>query len=88
MTIWRPSRVLWSGCGRLLPKFGEMNSMNLDAQTQEIGFEGFPVQTITSAGGVTQTTSVVKSVEHVSLPADTFELPAGYAKQEMPGIGK
>ncbi len=73
---------------KTLPKFGEMNSMNLDAQTQEIGFEGFPVQTITSAGGVTQTTSVVKSVEHVSLPADTFELPAGYAKQEMPGIGK
>ncbi|MGA8172593.1 MAG: DUF4412 domain-containing protein [Methylocystis sp.] len=71
-----------------LPKSGDLNSLNLNEQTQEIGFEGFPVETITIAQGAPQMTSTVKSIQHVSLPADTFELPAGYAKQEMPGFGK
>ncbi len=79
---------LMEGMRKTLPKVGDMNSMNLDAQAQEIGFEGFPVETVTSAQGVTQSTSIVKSVQHVSVPADTFELPAGYTKQEMPSFGK
>jgi len=74
---------------KALPKFGDGNNMNFEEQAQQIGFEGLPVETVTSAQGVTQTTSIVKSVQHVSsLPPDTFELPAGYAKQEMPSFGK
>ncbi len=73
---------------KTMPKFGDMNSFSGDAQTKEIGFEGFPVETIMLADGAARTTSTVKSIQHVSLPADTFELPAGYAKQEMPGFGK
>jgi hypothetical protein len=73
---------------KTLPKSGDMNSLNLNDQAQEIGFEGYPVETVTSAQGAPQTTSTVKSIQHVSLPADTFELPAGYAKQEIPSFGK
>jgi hypothetical protein len=71
-----------------LPKSGQTNGLNLNEQTQEIGFEGFPVETVTTIQGAAPMTSTVKSIQHVSLPADTFELPAGYAKQEMPEFGK
>ncbi len=71
-----------------LPESDDKNSLSLNDQTQEIGFEGFPVETVTIARGAPQMTSTVKSIQHVSVPADTFELPAGYAKQEMPSFGK
>ena len=71
-----------------LREFDDKNSLSLNDQTQEIGFEGFPVETVTIALGAPQMTSTVKSIQHVSVPADTFELPAGYAKQEMPSFGK
>jgi hypothetical protein len=73
---------------KAMPMAGAMNSMDFDKQTQEIGFEGFPVETVTSVNGAPHTTSTVKSVQHLSLPAETFELPAGYTKQEVPGFGK
>lgn len=71
-----------------LPKSGQMNGLNLEAQTQEIGFEGFPVETVTLLPNAPQMTSTVKAIQHVSLPAETFELPAGYVKQEMPEFGR
>lgn len=81
-------RGLMEGMRKSLPKSGEMNGLNLSDQTKEIGFEGFPVETVTSPQGAPQMTSTVKSIQHVSLPADTFELPAGYTKQEMPDFGR
>jgi hypothetical protein len=38
--------------------------------------------------GAPRTTSTMKSVQHLTLPAETFEVPAGYTKQEMPGLGQ
>jgi hypothetical protein len=73
---------------KTLPTAGAMGSMDFDRQTQEIGFEGFPVQTVTSMNGAPSTTSTMTSVQHLTLPADTFEVPAGYTRQEMPGLGK
>jgi hypothetical protein len=70
---------------KAMPQSAQMNSMDPDAQTQEIGFEGFPVETVISADGTPRTTSTMKAVQHLSLPADTFEVPAGYTRQEMPG---
>jgi hypothetical protein len=70
---------------KAMPQMAQMNSMDLNAQTQEIGFEGFPVETVTSSEGKLRTTSTMKTVQHLSLPADTFEIPAGFTKQEIPG---
>jgi hypothetical protein len=70
---------------KAMPQSAQTNSMDIDAQTQEIGFEGFPVETVISANGTLRTTSTMKSVQHLSLPADTFEIPAGYTRREMPG---
>ncbi len=47
---------------KTLPKSGDMNSLNLNDQTQEIGFEGFPVETVTFAHGAPQITSTVTSI--------------------------
>jgi hypothetical protein len=73
---------------KAMPQMAQMNSMDLNAQTQEIGFEGFPVETVVSSDGRPRTTTVMKTVQHLSLPADTFEVPAGYTRQEMPGPGR
>lgn len=73
---------------KTMPTAGAMGGMDFDRQAREVGFEGFPVQTETTLNGAQRTTSTLKSVEHLSLPADTFEVPAGYTKQEMPGLGR
>jgi hypothetical protein len=81
-------RKLGQRMQKTMPMTGGMNSIDFDSQTQQIGFEGYPVQTVTSMNGAPRTTSTMTSVEHLTLPADTFELPAGYTRQEMPGLGK
>jgi hypothetical protein len=81
-------RKLTERMQKAMPTVGAMNDMNFDKQVQEIGFEGFPVATVTSLNGAPRTTSTMKSVQHLTLPADTFDLPAGYTRQDMPGIGK
>jgi len=73
---------------KMIPTAGAMGGMDFDRQAREVGFEGFPVQTETTINGAQRTTSTLKSVEHLALPADMFEVPAGYAKQEMPGLGR
>ena len=73
---------------KMIPTAGAMGGMDFDRQAREVGFEGFPVQTETTVNGAQRTTSTLKSVEHLALPADMFEVPAGYAKQEMPGLGR
>ncbi len=71
-----------------MPTAGAMGGLDFDKLRQEVGFEGFPVQTVTSMNGTPRTTSTMKSVQHLTLPADTFDLPTGYTRQEMPGLGK
>jgi hypothetical protein len=46
------------------------------------GVDGFPIQTETNDGWKT----VVTRVEQKSTPATDFEVPAGYKKEEMPGM--
>ena len=61
---------------------------DFDAMSKSIGFDGIPVQTAhVSTDGKTEIESTIKSVDRKSIPADAFELPAGYTKQEMPMMG-
>lgn len=75
--------------GRLQPQGVDRNvaMMDFDAQTQQIGFVGLPVETVTYLNGKMLTTTVVKSVAHAPLGADIFEVPAGYTRMEMPSFG-
>lgn len=58
--------------------------MDFDAQTRQIGFEGFPVEAAIYVSGKVRTTTTVKSVDHAPLPPDIFEVPAGYARKQIP----
>lgn len=59
-------------------------AMDFDAMSKAVGFDGLPVRTVTYLPNGTQSQIVVTAVERKALPPATFELPAGYAKQEMP----
>lgn len=66
-----------------------MTTMDFDAMTKAIGFEGFPVQTISKFGdGSRQVVTTLKSIQHQDPPAGAFDLPAGYTKREMAGMGR
>lgn len=59
-------------------------AMDFDAMSKAIGFDGIPLRTVTYMPNGTRRQITVKSVERRALPPGTFELPAGYARQEMP----
>lgn len=61
-----------------------MSQLDFDSIKKQIGFDGFPVETTLNAVDVhyaVQTT--LKSVKHEDPSAGTFDLPAGYARQDM-----
>lgn len=66
-----------------------MTMIDFDSMTKAIGFDGFPVQTSTKLGdGSRQVVATLKSIQHQDPPADAFELPSGYTKHEMGGMGR
>jgi hypothetical protein len=75
---------------KFLPGGASQNAamMDFDAQTQQIGFEGIPVETIIYLGGKARTATTIKAVEHVPVSPAIFEVPADYTKKEMPGFGR
>ncbi|MGD0723020.1 MAG: DUF4412 domain-containing protein [Roseiarcus sp.] len=61
-----------------------MAATDFPAQTQAIGFEGFPVQTTVAPRDPKHSlVTTVQSVRRQDPPAGAFDLPAGYAKVEM-----
>jgi hypothetical protein len=66
-----------------------MAQFDPDSIKQQIGFDGFPVQTTFNApGGQHAVQTTLKSVTHEDPPAASFELPAGFTRQDMgPGMG-
>ena len=73
------SAMLKSGLGR-----DQGTTMDFDAMSKAIGFEGVPVRSVIYLPNGRQHESTMKSVERRSLPPATFELPVGYTRQEMP----
>ena len=66
-----------------------MASLDFDSIKQQIGFDGFPVQTShSSPDGRHNVETTLKSIQHQDPPAGTFDLPAGFTRQDMgPGMG-
>jgi Domain of unknown function (DUF4412) len=60
--------------------------MDFDEQSKQIGFAGVPVETTLHLNGAALSTTIVKSVDHAPIAPDTFVIPAGYAKRDMPGL--
>jgi hypothetical protein len=66
-----------------------MAALNFDSMTKAIGFEGFPVQSVSKFGdGGRQVVVTLKSIQHQDPPAGAFDLPAGYTKHEFGDLGK
>ncbi len=66
-----------------------MPTIDFDSMTKAIGFDGFPVQTISKFGdGSREVVATLKSIQHQDPPAGAFDLPAGYAKRDMGGMGR
>ena len=59
---------------------------DFDEQSKQIGFAGVPVETTLHLNGAALSTTIVKSVDHAPIAPDTFVIPAGYAKRDMPGL--
>jgi Domain of unknown function (DUF4412) len=66
-----------------------MASLDFDSMKQQIGFDGFPVETAFKApDGRHNVDTVLKSIQHQAPPPGTFEVPAGFTRQDMgPGAG-
>jgi hypothetical protein len=78
------------GLGKFMRQMGgigaqrsPMSQFDFDSIRKQIGFDGFPVQTSLNAADVhyaVQTT--LKSIKHEDPPAGTFDLPAGYTRED------
>lgn len=78
-------RALTGKMRKLMPDTPGMTAFgDFDTQTKEIGFEGLPVETVTYRDGKPTSTTTMKSIRHVTLTDDQFEVPAGYTKQDFP----
>jgi hypothetical protein len=60
--------------------------MDFDEQSKQIGFAGIPVEIALHLNGAVFSTTIVKSIDHAAIAPDTFVIPAGYAKKNMPGL--
>ena len=58
---------------------------DIDAQSKAIGFVGMPVEVTTFRDDQPRTRTVFKSIDHHDLPADQFQIPAGYTPRPMGG---
>jgi hypothetical protein len=57
------------------------------AMNKAIGFQGMPLDTVTYSGGRPDRQMTVNKLERTSIPASTYELPAGLTRQEIPSLG-
>jgi len=66
----------------LVPRMGyfDWNEMN-----KAIGFAGFPLESVIYIGGQPNLQQTVNKIEHATIPAGTYDLPAGLSKRELPG---
>jgi Domain of unknown function (DUF4412) len=65
---------------------GAMAELDFDALTKAAGQASFPVKTVEFQHSRASVTSTVTSVERRDLPASLFAVPAGYAKESLPGV--
>jgi len=65
-----------------------MAALNFDSVSKAIGFDGFPVQSVSKFGDASrQIVVTLKSIQRQDPPAGAFDLPAGYTKADFAGLG-
>jgi hypothetical protein len=79
------------GFGKFMSQMGgtgaqrsPMAQLDFDSVKKQIGFDAFPVQTSFDAPGAQHSVqTTLKSVKHEDPPAETFDVPAGYTREDM-----
>ena len=69
---------------KMLPA-GATDMLKIGAPGEQ-GFQGIPVRSVTQAAGNT-ITSEMSEISRQSIPDSAFEVPAGFEKRSMPGMG-
>lgn len=93
--LTRDDMKAFVGFGKFMSQMGgtgaqrsPMAQLDFDSIKQQIGFDGFPVQTSFGApGGERAVQTTLKSIKHEDPPAGSFDLPAGYTRQDMGAMG-
>jgi len=84
------------GFGKFMSQMGgvgaqrsPMAQLDFDDIKKQVGFDGFPVRTTFKApDGQHTVQTTLKSIQHQDPPAGTFDLPAGYTREDTgPGMG-
>jgi hypothetical protein len=70
----------------LVPQMAEGMMLNGTADAQ--GYNGVPVRRTTFRNGAVDTVSEITEIRHEAIPASTWEAPAGFRKEAMPGMGR
>ena len=69
------------------PGVPKNDTMDWSDMNKAIGFQGVPLDTVMYSGGRPNMQQTVNKAERTAIPASTYELPAGFTKQEVPNIG-
>jgi hypothetical protein len=80
---FEPVRQLAEFMKTLVPAAGSQLFFNGTAVDQ--GFTGIPVRHISYQNGTATSTTEVTDVRHMTFPASTFEVPAGFRKEAFAG---
>jgi len=67
------------------PQTPRSDFMNWNEMNKAIGFQGIPLDTIHYESGMPSRQDTVQKIERINVPANTFDLPPGLTKTEIPG---
>jgi hypothetical protein len=68
------------------PMVPRMGYLDWNEMTKAIGFAGFPLESVIYIGGQPNLQQTVNKIERTTIPAGTYDLPAGLSKRELPGL--
>ena len=67
------------------PMVPHTDYMNWSDMNRAVGFEGMPLDTTTYVQGRPNMQQTVNKIDRTAIPANTFDLPPGFTKQDMGG---
>jgi len=70
------------------PMVPKMSYMSWNDMNKAVGFAGMPLDSTTYLQGRPSIQQTVSKIERTAIPAETYDLPAGFTKRDMPGLGR
>ena len=70
------------------PMVPKMSYMSWNDMNKAVGFAGLPLDSTTYLQGRPAIQQTVNKIERTTIPAATYDLPAGFTKRDMPGMGR